>query len=269
MIDSVSMFSDLALLDAKAADSSQGQSEIEQAARQFEAMLLQIVIKEMRKTVPEGMFASSGTEVFQDLFDQELSNHMLGEGPGLGLVGSITGESIAPQSTRHMPLGIQNYARQKATSEAPVALPVAASTAVHAHHHHDHDHDHRDNIPVKGRLSSSFGTRTDPITGAKRTHNGMDIAAPEGTDIRAVRGGVVRHAGVSPSYGNFIIIDHGEGLETRYAHCSKLMVESGDKVRAGDLIGAVGSTGRSTGPHLHLEVRQDGEALDPKEVFGW
>ena len=253
MIDSVSMFSDLALLDAKAADSTQGQSEIEQAARQFEAMLLQIVIKEMRKTVPEGMFASSGTEVFQDLFDQELSNHMLSEGNGLGLVGSLTGEeAIQPQSANYMPLGVQNYSRKEVPAEA-----VA------------HVHNHADKVPVKGRLSSSFGTRVDPITGATRSHNGMDIAAPEGADIRAVRDGVVRHAGVSPSYGNFIIIDHGDGLETRYAHCSKLMVENGDKVRAGERIGSVGSTGRSTGPHLHLEVRQDGEALDPKEVFGW
>ena len=264
MIDSVSMFSDLALMEAKSSDATQGQSEIESAARQFEAMLLQIVIKEMRKTVPEGMFASSGTEVFQDLFDQELSNHMLGEGAGLGLVGSLTGEEVQPQSSRRTPLGIQNYASQKPIAE------VAVSDHDHDHDHvHAHYHQQPNQIPVKGRLSSSFGTRTDPITGATRAHNGMDIAAPEGTDIRAVRDGVVRHAGVSPSYGNFIIVDHGDGLETRYAHCSKLMVETGDKVRAGERIAAVGSTGRSTGPHLHLEVRQDGKPLDPKEVFGW
>ena len=91
MIDSVSMFSDLALLDSQEVSGSvQGEapSEIEDAARQFEAMLLQIVIKEMRKTVPEGMFASSGGEIFQELFDQELSNEMLGNGEGLGLAHS-------------------------------------------------------------------------------------------------------------------------------------------------------------------------------------
>jgi len=250
VIDSVSMFSDLALLDSQEVSGSvQGEapSEIEDAARQFEAMLLQIVIKEMRKTVPEGMFASSGGEIFQELFDQELSNEMLGNGEGLGLAQSLVGaEARPPQSPRSLPLGVQAYSSQGSTQ---VRSPEV--------------------YPVEGRVSSEFGARRDPIAGTHRHHNGLDIAAPEGTDIRAVRDGVVSFSGERGSYGNLVIIDHGDGLETRYAHCSELRVREGERVQAGDSIAAVGSTGRSTGPHLHLEARQNGEAVDPSHLFGW
>jgi len=248
VIDSVSMFSDLALLDQPTTGEGKEKSEIEQAARQFEAMLLQIVIKEMRKTVPEGMFASSGTEVFQDLFDQELSSQMLGEGPGLGLATSLMGdEAMTPQSPTSLPFGLQAYGGQGS----------------------DRDPELMDVLPVEGRVSSAFGLRKDPMGGAERQHKGMDIAAAHGSDIRAVRDGVVRFADDRGSYGKVVILDHGDGLETRYAHCSELVVREGEKIRAGERIARVGSTGRSTGPHLHFEVRQDGQAVDPEELFGW
>lgn len=250
MIDSVSMFSDMALLETQeGAGTTQGESpsEIEDAARQFEAMLLQIVIKEMRKTVPEGMFASSGGDIFQELFDQELSNEMLGNGEGLGLAQSLAGgQSRIPQSSPNLPLGLQAYASQGETR-----LP--GDTV----------------YPVQGRVSSVFGSRRDPIEGSHRHHNGLDIAAPEGTAIHSVRDGVVSFSGERGSYGNLVIVDHGDGLETRYAHCAELRVEEGQRVQAGDTLATVGSTGRSTGPHLHLEARKEGEAVDPAHLFGW
>lgn len=112
-------------------------------------------------------------------------------------------------------------------------------------------------------LSSSFGWRRNPVTGRHIMHEGLDFAAPKGTPIRAASGGVVTEARTITGYGRMVEITHGNGLVTRYAHASKLHVEVGDIVEKGQLIANVGSTGRSTGPHLHFEVRMAGHPLDP------
>ena len=113
------------------------------------------------------------------------------------------------------------------------------------------------------RMSSSYGMRTHPVLGGLRGHKGIDMAAPTGTPVYATGDGVVGKAEWFSSYGNFIAINHGAELETRYAHLSRMAVSAGQRVRKGDLIGYVGSTGRSTGPHLHYEVRIAGMAVDP------
>lgn len=114
-----------------------------------------------------------------------------------------------------------------------------------------------------GSTSSGYGLRTHPVLGGTRAHNGIDLAAPTGTPVYATADGVVGKAEWFSSYGLFIAIDHGADLETRYAHMSRLAVASGERVRKGDVIGYVGSTGRSTGPHLHYEVRVSGRAVNP------
>lgn len=113
------------------------------------------------------------------------------------------------------------------------------------------------------RLSSRFGIRHDPMTGGLRAHRGIDIPDAAGAPVRAAAGGVVVFAGWSRGYGNLVEIDHGGGSETRYGHLAAIVVEVGAQLQQGAVIGAVGSTGRSTGPHLHFEVRQDGMAVDP------
>ena len=113
------------------------------------------------------------------------------------------------------------------------------------------------------RLSSSYGTREHPVIGGLRAHKGLDMAAPSGTPVYATADGLVSKAEWFSSYGNFISIEHGADLETRFGHLSRIAVSSGQRVHKGDLIGYVGSTGRSTGPHLHYEVRVDGVAVDP------
>lgn len=118
-------------------------------------------------------------------------------------------------------------------------------------------------MPTKGLFSSGFGGRRDPITSRPAFHPGLDISAPTGTPVVATADGVVTLAGWDGSLGNAIRISHGFGIHTRYGHMSKLAVESGRKVKRGEVIGYVGSTGRSTGPHLHYEVYRDGEAVDP------
>ncbi len=117
--------------------------------------------------------------------------------------------------------------------------------------------------PVAAPVNSGFGMRHHPILGVERKHNGVDISAPTGTPIRALASGVVSFAGDRGGYGKAVFVDHPHGLQSRYAHQSRIAVEPGQRVAAGEVIGFVGSTGLSTGPHLHLEVRRDGDPVDP------
>ena len=119
-------------------------------------------------------------------------------------------------------------------------------------------------MPVEhARLSSDYGTRTHPVLGRRLGHKGVDLAAPTGTPIYATADGTVSRAGPFSSYGNYVSIEHGGKIQTRYAHMSRVAVAKGATVKKGDIIGYVGSTGRSTGPHLHYEVRIDGQAVNP------
>ena len=123
-------------------------------------------------------------------------------------------------------------------------------------------------VPVeRAELVSSFGNRDDPLTGRRAFHAGLDFAAGHGTAIHAAAGGRVTVAGFRPDFGWVVEIEHGNGLTTRYAHASRLLVKAGDVVMPRDAIAAVGSSGRSTGPHLHFEVLRNGEATDPRRYL--
>jgi len=135
---------------------------------------------------------------------------------------------------------------KKIVAKGTKPLPVNAGTAVASL-----------GLPTRGRISSRFGQRWG------RLHAGVDIAAPTGTPIYAAKDGRVSYAGYRGGYGKLVEINHGNGLVTRYGHCSKLLVSSGKRVKKGQLIALVGSTGNSTGPHLHFEVRINGKAVDP------
>ncbi len=113
------------------------------------------------------------------------------------------------------------------------------------------------------KLTSNYGMRTHPVIGGRRNHKGVDLAAPTGTPVLATADGIVSRADLYSSYGLYISLQHGAALETRYAHMSRLAVAAGQRVSKGDIIGYVGSTGRSTGPHLHYEIRMDGVAVNP------
>jgi murein DD-endopeptidase MepM/ murein hydrolase activator NlpD len=117
--------------------------------------------------------------------------------------------------------------------------------------------------PVKGILTSGFGYRADPLTHGHGNHQGVDIAAAPGQPVRASADGIVMRAGNIGGLGNAIFVAHGYGITTRYGHLSKVEVRPGQRVKRGDVIGRVGNTGRSTGYHLHYEVRQDGEPVNP------
>ncbi|SET17146.1 M23 family metallopeptidase [Stigmatella erecta] len=121
--------------------------------------------------------------------------------------------------------------------------------------------------PARGWVTSDFGQRLDPYTAERVTHAGLDIAAPHGKEIHAPSDGTVVFAGLEGGYGNVIVIDHGYGIKTRYGHLAKMLVKAGDKVKRGALIAAVGNTGRSTGPHLHYEVRVNGIPQNPRKFI--
>jgi murein DD-endopeptidase MepM/ murein hydrolase activator NlpD len=121
--------------------------------------------------------------------------------------------------------------------------------------------------PAHGWLSSSVGRRTDPINGGDDFHQGLDISADAGSPVYATADGTVVVAAREGAYGNLITIDHGYGLETRYGHLSKYDVKAGVKIKRGQVIGRVGSTGRATGPHLHYEVRVNGRLLNPLQLL--
>jgi murein DD-endopeptidase MepM/ murein hydrolase activator NlpD len=115
----------------------------------------------------------------------------------------------------------------------------------------------------RGVLSSKFGTRIDPFTGKRATHKGVDIAGKAGSNILALGDGVVTWSGTRDGYGNLVEIDHGDGLATRYGHNTAILVNDGDTVRKGQPVALMGSTGRSTGPHVHIEVLHEGKQVNP------
>ena len=121
--------------------------------------------------------------------------------------------------------------------------------------------------PVNGQVGSGFGFRSDPFTGRAALHTGLDFPAETGTSIMAAAGGVVRSTDFHPAYGNLLEIDHGNGLSTRYAHTSKILVKAGDLVKRGQVVAEVGTTGRSTGSHLHFEVLVEGVQQDPAKFL--
>lgn len=122
-------------------------------------------------------------------------------------------------------------------------------------------------VPGHTHITSPYGYRVHPITGKIKFHAGVDIGAPSGLPIHAAAAGRITISVYSPSYGNYVEIDHGNGVRTRYAHMSKRLCSVGDTVAQGDVIGLVGATGHATGPHLHFEVRVNGKTYNPMQYF--
>ena len=221
-----------------------------EASRALEAMLVKQIVTSSRAF---GGGESAGSGVRADLFADTLANAVAATG-GLG---------IAEQLARSLTPGAQ-----AAQGVAPSPLPSAL-----AHAPSGGDRSALVNaaealaLPVAGRVTSGFGQRHDPFTGEPSLHTGLDVGAPEGTPIRVPAGGVVLSAGPRGGYGNAVEVDHGNGLVTLYGHAAEVLVSKGEFVEPGQEIATVGSSGRSTGPHLHFEVRQGGRVVDPSRVL--
>ena len=216
-----------------------------EASKAFEGYMVEMMVKEMRKTVPDGMFSGGQAEIFSNLFDQEIAAR-IAEGGGFGFGDMLAGQMVGSGTSDAAP----SFARIAEYSRVPKA-PGGAAT-----------------LPVAdGVITSHFGHRSDPFHGKRTKHKGLDIAAAEGTPIQPIRPGIVTSAGKRGGYGNVIVVDHGDGTTSLYAHCAELKAKKGQRVGRGDIIATVGSTGRSTGPHLHLEVHQNGTAINPMAVL--
>ena len=123
-------------------------------------------------------------------------------------------------------------------------------------------------LPYRGPITSSFGQRENPFGGDDiETHKGLDIKGPMGGEVKAMAKGIVEFAGQKSGFGNCIVLKHGNGFETLYGHLSKILVNVGDQIDIGERIGLIGSTGRSTGPHLHYEVHRYGKKIDPESFL--
>jgi murein DD-endopeptidase MepM/ murein hydrolase activator NlpD len=238
MIDPTATVANLSVLP-DAADTLQKAKSTREAGAAFESYLYTFLAKNLRSTVPDGPFSSGAMSTFSELFDQEIGRQV-GEAGLLGLSAQLE----------------QSLALHGLDSSASLQQKMLPQDGAHPE------------LGAEGILTSGFGMRADPIHGKTRFHQGVDIGARSGTPIHAVQPGKVIFAGPNGGFGNLVVLDHGNGVTTRYAHCSQIGVVEGQDVDENEVIGAVGSTGHSTGPHLHFEVRKDGEALDPLS-FRW
>jgi len=214
--------------------------------QELESLFLYRLLQEMRATVPEGPLHGEGEDVYNSIADQQVAM-ALAKGGGIGLAKmlyeQLSGENIALPRPVSPATGAEQYRRrEQASGETLVA-------------------------PVRGQVTSGFGLREDPFDGSTRFHRGVDIAAPEGTPIHPAASGKVVFSGPRGGYGNMVIVEHEDGVRTCYGHCSRLLVAAGDEVSAGSTIALVGQTGRATGPHLHFEVRRQGEAVNPMAML--
>jgi murein DD-endopeptidase MepM/ murein hydrolase activator NlpD len=239
--------------------------EKQKAAQEFVSLLFLEVLKAMRASIPKGgLFESDSlqSDVYMTLADTEVSRAIAGR-EGMGLRKMIekaldrsAGKAMESGATKALD---SNAARPLEHS----ALKTHGGGIAEDHHSHDFD------PPATGVVSSGFGFRADPFTGESKFHKGLDIAAPLGSPIKAAAAGKVVFSGWADGYGNLVTLDHGDGITTRYAHTAANLVNPGDDVAAGQEIALVGSTGRSTAPHLHFEVHKNGQAIDPTQVVGF
>ncbi len=214
-------------------------AELKKACRMFESLYLQMLWKSMRRTVDKTglMDGGFGEEIFTDLLDQAVSDRFV-EGGSMGIADMLEKQLSRRPGTKPG-VGIGRYL-EGIQRKPPLRLPVP------------------------GRITSPFGPRRHPVTGRHRQHQGLDLAAPEGTPVHAARAGVVVFSGRRGDYGNLVVVEHADGSSTYYGHCRDLLVSPGERVDADQVLATVGSTGLSTGPHLHFELRDpQGRPRDP------
>jgi murein DD-endopeptidase MepM/ murein hydrolase activator NlpD len=235
---------------AAAPDPSTVQSaeKLRTLAAEFESMLVSQMLKQMRASLIDDDDKESGfgSNPLSETLYNELSLALSRAG-GLGV-----GESMMQPLMRQS--GVATDEIGPAVANFPGAPPTAAAGL--------------DLAPMLkslgGKVTSTYGWRQDPVDGSARFHKGTDIAVPEGRDVPAARAGKVVFAGELAGYGRTVVVAHDGRVSTRYAHLSEIGVKPGDQVAAGQPIGKSGSTGKATGPHLHFEVLEGGQPIDPE-----
>ncbi|MFC1822936.1 peptidoglycan DD-metalloendopeptidase family protein [Thermodesulfobacteriota bacterium] len=219
----------------------QNQEKLKKACREMESIFTYELLKSMRRTVEKSDLLHGGREeeIYESFLDQELAKTMAG------------GDNS---------LGAMLYDQLKRTLASQEGDENGMSVGIHKR-------GQQPLWPLKASVTSDFGWRKDPINGQNRYHYGIDLGAQEGSPVRAVLPGRVVTSDYREGYGNCVVLDHGHGFTSLYGHNQTNTVKQGDWVRSGTPIAKVGSSGRSTGPHLHFEVRRFGKHLDPIEFF--
>jgi murein DD-endopeptidase MepM/ murein hydrolase activator NlpD len=230
------------------------------AGKQLEAFFLRQLLAESRPHgggMIDGGFAG---DTFKQMLDEAIADKMSAAG-GIGMAQLFAkqldkaSETARPAAhAAHLP-GPTGPLVPGALAPSAQAAEIAASGAPHFI------------LPVAGRPSSGYGLRADPLHGGTVSHPGFDLAAASGSQVTAAAGGTVVHAGPAGTYGNLVTVRHENGFETRYAHLSAIDVKVGDVVEPGTDLGKVGTTGYSTGPHLHFEIRRGGQPIDPAPLL--
>jgi peptidoglycan hydrolase FlgJ len=285
----------------------QRNAELKKACKEFESVLTYQMLKSMRNTVDKcDLFSGGeGEEIYESLLDQELSQKITGSGSNslaellyrqLSRIDSTTRAGYEADAKTTAVSGITTEAPKEGHVSALEPGPASVkheTSSIHAAHNGNSGSDGatlsatpvsdlpaqtgtsdstakdtQPDWPVKSILSSNYGYRRDPFTREIRFHSGIDIAAAEGSDVKAATSGKVVISRQMEGYGNIVAVDNGQGIVTIYAHNEKNLVKVGDQVDKGSLIAKVGSTGRSTGAHLHFEVRKDGKKIDPLAFLG-
>lgn len=228
---------------------------VKAAAKQLEAFFLRTMLAESHTQGGGGMDGGFAGDTFKSMLDEAIADKMSAAG-GIGMSQMFAKQlGGTPETAAAAPPTDPHDALRGAPNGPPTlsqALPEGMPHFI---------------VPVAGRPSSGYGLRTDPIKGGTINHPGFDLAAAVGTPVSAAAAGTITHAGPAGTYGNLVTVRHENGFETRYAHLSAVDVQVGDHVAAGQDVGKVGTTGYSTGPHLHFEVRQDGQAIDPAPLL--
>jgi murein DD-endopeptidase MepM/ murein hydrolase activator NlpD len=252
--------------------------KVVQLAQEFEAMLMLQMVRQMRQSITfDGEKEQGfGNETMTDTFDVELSRYLAQSG-GVGLGGMIQRQLFKEtQGASTDAPATDTSTEAPAAIEKPTPLPFGTGGSTSAIGSGTSGSGMSGSsmsgsaltMPLGSATTSVFGWRKDPLGQGRRFHSGVDLRAAYGTEVPAAAGGQVIFAGGRGGYGTMVVVRHDDGFETRYAHLSSMAVQVGDRVEAGQAIGRVGSSGRSTAPHLHFEVLRNGQQLDPTLVTG-
>ncbi len=271
--------------DINSSLSSKNNKKLKEVCYGFEAIFIEKLWQEMKKTLPKGgLFEDKILENYLSIFDMEFAKTLAKDG-GIGLSDLLYKNLKSGLEERSRWIDKQETLNKKAISqdqkkqeEVSFKKFIEKVNTIHRVENlsktiENKRLENKNNfildkfiMPVKGKISSHFGWRRDPFTHHWAWHNGIDISVPYGTPVKASKDGVVIFADNAKGYGNLVIIKHPDGFKTYYAHLSKIFVRTGEKIEKGKELGKVGNSGRSTGPHLHFEIRFKDTALDPEHI---
>jgi murein DD-endopeptidase MepM/ murein hydrolase activator NlpD len=251
---------------AQSASSAKQKGELKKAAQEFEAVFIAHMLKVMRETIEESglLEGGFGKSIYTELFDQEVSLSLAKRG-ALGISNILE---------RSLSADIGTEGQRDSSSSLYEGLELAPATPSRISPNRFRRTDEKESeisdlqLPVQAPVSSYYGMRKDPFTGHLKFHKGLDLAAPEGMKVVPALPGTVVFAGYENGYGNTVLVQHPDGLQTRYGHLGSINVRVGDAVASQNILGTVGNTGHSTGPHLHFEVIRNGMPVNPSASLG-